>query len=80
MSSIPDGPGLYGFEARQSDDDVKRDLELIHTTRASGACRRTASSWCSRNVAAGPASSRSSVSASASMVAVSGGAEGIVRG
>jgi hypothetical protein len=27
---ITDGPGLFGFETRQSDDPVKRDLELIH--------------------------------------------------
>jgi hypothetical protein len=29
--SRPLGDYLYGFETRQSDDDVKIDLELIHT-------------------------------------------------
>ena len=38
MRDLPDGPGLYGFEARQSDDEVKRDLELIHVVCGKHLC------------------------------------------
>ena len=36
--SVPDGPGLYEFEARQSDDGVKRDLELTHAVCGTHVC------------------------------------------
>lgn len=38
MAEIPDGPGLYEFEARQPDDDVKCDLELIHVPCGTHIC------------------------------------------
>ena len=31
-------PNLWEFEARQSDDDVKRDLELTHTVCGAHVC------------------------------------------
>jgi hypothetical protein len=30
LHGIPAGPGLHGFETRQSGDMAKRDLELTH--------------------------------------------------